>query len=80
MTIVGPEEPLTKGITDEFKSSGLKIFGPSKAAAQLEGSKIYAKNFMKNMGLKLLPMKCFNDLKKCSETLRSLYLSHSYKS
>ena len=46
-TIVGPEVPLVLGITDEFKKSGLKIFGPSKSAAQLEGSKVFSKNLMK---------------------------------
>ncbi|MBI5216300.1 MAG: phosphoribosylamine--glycine ligase [Ignavibacteriae bacterium] len=47
LTIVGPEQPLVDGIVDEFESAGLKIFGPSKFAAQLEGSKIFAKQFMR---------------------------------
>lgn len=46
LTVVGPEAPLTKGIVDEFEKKGLKIFGPSKNAAELEGSKIFAKQFM----------------------------------
>ncbi|BBG65135.1 phosphoribosylamine--glycine ligase [Hydrogenimonas sp.] len=46
LTIVGPEAPLVGGIVDVFKARGLKIFGPSKAAAQLEGSKIFMKNFL----------------------------------
>jgi phosphoribosylamine---glycine ligase len=46
LTIVGPEGPLTEGIVDVFKAKGLVIFGPSKAAAQLEGSKVYMKNFL----------------------------------
>jgi phosphoribosylamine--glycine ligase len=46
LTIVGPEAPLTDGIVDIFKAKGLTIFGPSKAAAQLEGSKVYMKNFL----------------------------------
>jgi len=46
LTIVGPEAPLTEGIVDVFKDRGLNIFGPSKAAAQLEGSKIFMKNFL----------------------------------
>ncbi len=46
LTIVGPEGPLTDGIVDIFKAWGLVIFGPSKAAAQLEGSKVYMKNFL----------------------------------
>ena len=46
LTIVGPEVPLVKGIVDEFKKDGLKIFGPSKGAAQLEGSKAFTKDFL----------------------------------
>ncbi len=46
LTIVGPEGPLTDGVVDIFKTKGLVIFGPSKAAAQLEGSKVYMKNFL----------------------------------
>lgn len=45
-TVVGPELPLSLGITDEFEKAGLKIFGPSKYAAQLESSKVFAKEFM----------------------------------
>jgi phosphoribosylamine--glycine ligase len=46
LTVVGPEVPLVLGIVDAFETAGLKIFGPSKAAAQLEGSKVFAKDFM----------------------------------
>ncbi len=46
LTVVGPEAPLTMGIVDEFEKRGLKIFGPNKNAAELEGSKIFAKQFM----------------------------------
>lgn len=46
LTIVGPELPLTMGIVDEFEKKGLKIFGPDKNSAQLEGSKVFAKQFM----------------------------------
>jgi len=46
LTIVGPEAPLVDGVVDIFKSNGLTIFGPSKEAAQLEGSKVYMKNFL----------------------------------
>ena len=47
LTIVGPEVPLCDGIVDAFGDSGLKIFGPSKAAAQLEGSKVFCKNILR---------------------------------
>ena len=46
LTIVGPEHPLTKGIVDKFEANGLMIFGPSQRAAELEGSKVFAKEFM----------------------------------
>ncbi len=51
LTIVGPEAPLTEGIVDVFKARELTIFGPSKAAAQLEGSKVYMKNFLAKYGI-----------------------------
>ena len=47
LTIVGPEAPLVAGVVDEFEKEGLAIIGPSKAAARLEGSKIFAKEFMR---------------------------------
>src|SRR5690348_981590 len=45
LTVVGPEAPLVAGIVDRFRASGRKIVGPAREAAQLEGSKIFAKNF-----------------------------------
>ena len=47
LTVVGPEIPLVKGIVDLFEKNGMRIFGPTKYASQLEGSKVFAKNFMK---------------------------------
>lgn len=46
LTVVGPEQPLVLGVVDEFRNAGLKCFGPSKAAAQLEGSKAFSKDFL----------------------------------
>ena len=46
LTIVGPELPLTLGIVDEFQKRGLAIFGPSRLAAELEGSQVFSKEFM----------------------------------
>lgn len=46
LTIVGPEAPLVKGVVDSFQAAGLKIFGPSRGAAQLEGSKAFTKDFL----------------------------------
>ncbi|MEM1205765.1 MAG: phosphoribosylamine--glycine ligase [Acidobacteriota bacterium] len=51
LTIVGPELPLTLGVVDEFHSRGLSIFGPNQNAAELEGSKVFAKEFMRRHGI-----------------------------
>ncbi len=51
LTIVGPELPLVLGIADEFTKRGLTLLGPTKHAAQLEGSKVFAKNFMERNGI-----------------------------
>ncbi len=51
LTIVGPEAPLAAGVVDAFRAAGLKIFGPTRAAAQLESSKDYAKAFMARHGM-----------------------------
>ena len=51
LTIVGPEQPLVDGIVDIFKENNLTIFGPSKKASQLEGSKVYMKNFLKKYNI-----------------------------
>ena len=51
LTVVGPEAPLAAGIVDAFQAAGLKIFGPQRAAARLETSKDYAKQFMVRHGL-----------------------------
>ena len=55
LTIVGPELPLTLGIADEFARRSLKIFGPSSAAAEIEGSKVFAKRFMQTYGIPTAP-------------------------
>ncbi len=51
LTVVGPEVPLVAGIVDEFRAAGRKIVGPARDAAQLEGSKIYSKQFMQRLGI-----------------------------
>src|SRR5947209_494816 len=48
LTVVGPEEPLALGVVDAFQQAGLRIFGPSRAAAQLEASKAFAKKLMRH--------------------------------
>ena len=61
LTFVGPEDPLTKGITDKFKAAGLRCFGPDAAGAQLEGSKSFSKDFMKKYGVKTAEYATFTD-------------------
>ena len=61
LTIVGPEEPLTKGITDKFKLEGLRVFGPDKNGAQLEGSKSFSKEFMKKYKVKTAEYEVFTE-------------------
>lgn len=51
LTIVGPEAPLVKGVVDAFRAAGLRIFGPTQAAAQLEGSKAFSKDFLARHGI-----------------------------
>jgi phosphoribosylamine---glycine ligase len=51
LTVVGPEAPLVAGVVDEFEKAGLAIIGPTKAAARLEGSKVFAKEFMRRHGI-----------------------------
>src|SRR5262245_35544749 len=48
LTVVGPEDPLSQGIVDQFQKAGLKVFGPTKAAARIEGSKVFAKQLMRH--------------------------------
>ncbi len=74
LTVVGPELPLVEGIVDAFQAAGLPIFGPSRAAAQLEGSKLWAKQLMQEAGIPTAPAVGFADL---SEALAYLD-SHSY--
>lgn len=64
LTIVGPEAALVAGIVDEFQKAGLKIWGPNKAAARIEGSKIFAKNLLKKYGLPQAEFEVFDNLGK----------------
>ncbi|MFH2210264.1 MAG: phosphoribosylamine--glycine ligase [Pseudomonadota bacterium] len=60
-TVVGPEAPLAEGVVDAFRAAGLKIFGPTKQAAQLESSKDYAKAFMASHGIPTAAYATFSD-------------------
>ena len=60
-TVVGPEAPLSEGIVDAFRAAGLRIFGPTQAAARLESSKEFAKSFMQRHGIPTAPYAAFSD-------------------
>lgn len=66
LTVVGPEDPLVAGIVDAFEARGLRIFGPSKAAARLEGSKQFAKEVMRAAGV---PTAAYRSFECCEDAL-----------
>ena len=70
LTVVGPEIPLVDGIVDEFEASGLKIFGPAKKAAMLEGSKVFSKEFMLKYGIPTASARIFDDEKKAVQYIK----------
>ncbi len=61
LSVVGPEAPLAAGVVDEFRAHGLRIFGPTKAAAQLESSKAFSKAFMRRHGIPTADYDTFTD-------------------
>jgi len=70
LTIVGPEEPLTKGIVDLFESKGLSIFGSNQRAAKIEGSKAFAKEMMKKYCIPTASYEIFDDHKEAIAYIR----------
>ncbi len=70
LTVIGPEEPLTKGIVDIFESNGLPIFGPSKKAAQIEGSKVFAKEMMMKYHIPTASFEIFNNSREAIDYIR----------
>ena len=66
-TVVGPEAPLANGLVDKFTEKGLSVFGPSKQAAQLESSKIWAKEFMKRNNIPTADFEIFDNAQKAKE-------------
>ncbi len=71
LTIVGPEVPLVAGIRDAFDAKGLRCFGPSRAAAQLEGSKAFTKAFMVRHGIPTAAYRAFTDLSAAEAYVRA---------
>jgi phosphoribosylamine--glycine ligase len=70
LTVVGPELPLALGITDTFAARGLRVFGPTQAAAQLEASKAFAKTFMQAHGVPTAPARICDDLMQAETYIR----------
>ena len=70
-TVVGPEAPLANGIVDKFHEKHMPIFGPSKNAAQLESSKIWAKEFMKRNSIPTADFEIFDDAQKAKDFVKS---------
>ncbi|MBI5894173.1 MAG: phosphoribosylamine--glycine ligase [Deltaproteobacteria bacterium] len=67
LTVVGPEQPLAMGIVDEFEKAGLKIFGPSKNAAEIEGSKAFSKDLMQKYNIPTAAYKVFENADDAKE-------------
>lgn len=70
LTIVGPEAPLALGIVDRFREAGLKIFGPTKEAAKIESSKVFAKELMAKYGIPTARFEVFDDPNKARNYIR----------
>jgi phosphoribosylamine--glycine ligase len=66
LTVVGPELPLTLGLADLFAARGLKVFGPGREAARLEGSKVFAKELLRENGIPTADFKVFDDAEKAA--------------
>lgn len=72
LTFVGPEQPLAAGIVDYFESAGLRIFGPTKAASQIEGSKAFAKEIMDKYNIPTAAYETFTEVDKAKEYIEKL--------
>lgn len=70
LTVVGPEAPLVSGIVDEFERRGLRVFGPSKSASMLEGSKAFAKEMMKRFGVPTADFEVFDNPAQAKEYVK----------
>jgi phosphoribosylamine--glycine ligase len=70
LTVIGPENPLAKGIVDLFLKSGLAIFGPSQKAAEIESSKVFAKELMQRHGIPCAKSASFSDYEQANEYLQ----------
>ena len=71
-TVVGMDDPLIMGIVDAFEAEGLRVFGPSKKAAAIEGSKAFAKELMKKYGIPTASYETFDNIEKAEEYIKTL--------
>jgi phosphoribosylamine--glycine ligase len=71
LTVVGPELPLTLGLADAFRAKGLKVVGPSREAARVEGSKAFSKEFMKRHGIPTAPFGVFTEPDRAADYIRA---------
>ena len=74
LTVIGPEAPLCAGLSDRLTAKGFKVFGPSQAAAQMEGSKVFSKDVMEAGGVPTARAGCFTDAKAAKDYVRSVGL------
>ncbi|MCH5162510.1 MAG: phosphoribosylamine--glycine ligase [Clostridiales bacterium] len=74
MTVVAPDDPLGMGLVDKLEAAGVRAFGPKKAAARLEWSKAYAKDFMKKYGIPTAAYETFTDAKEAKEYVKTCEL------
>src|SRR5690349_12285977 len=73
LTVVGPDDPLALGIVDEFQKHDLRVFGPTKAAARLESSKVFAKQLMRRAGIPTAMAGIFGDSRKACDFAEQLH-------
>ena len=74
LTVIGPEAPLVEGAADRFEAAGLRVFGPRQDGAQLEGSKVFTKEFLSRHGVPTAPFRVFDDAKTAREYLAGVDL------
>lgn len=73
LTVVGPEAPLVDGLVDQFEQHGLKVFGPSKAAAELEGSKVFCKNLLHTANIPTATYQSFRTAEEATRYVKERY-------
>jgi phosphoribosylamine--glycine ligase len=70
LTVIGPEDPLCRGIVDRFEEAGLRVFGPRQQAAELEGSKVFSKRIMTQYLIPTATSRTFDDYERASDFMR----------